>query len=39
MNTDYTTALAAVALLIVVLTAMTAFLLSRPTDLPPSPQR
>ncbi len=39
MNTDYTTALAAVALLTVVLTAMTVFLLSRPTDLPPAPQR
>jgi hypothetical protein len=39
MSTDYTTALAAVALLTVVLTAMTAFVLSRPTDLPPAPQR
>jgi hypothetical protein len=39
MTTDYTTALAIVGLVTVVLTAMTAFVLSRPSDLPPTPQR
>ena len=36
MGTDYTTAIAAVIGLVVVLTGMTAFLLSRPSDLSPT---
>ena len=39
MSTDYTTAIAGVALITVLLTGMTAFVLSRPSDLAPTPQR
>jgi hypothetical protein len=35
MNTDYTTSIAVVAALVVVLTGMVAFVLSRPSDLAP----
>jgi hypothetical protein len=37
METDYTAALAGLFAVVVVLTAMVAFLLSRPSDLPPKP--
>ena len=39
METDYTTAIAAVFGLIVVLTGMTAYMLTRPSDLAPTNQR
>jgi hypothetical protein len=39
MNTDYTAAISAVAGLVVILTAMVAFVLSRPSDLAPSRPR
>ena len=39
MSTDYTAAIAGVALITVLLTGMTAFVLSRPSDLAPTPQR
>jgi hypothetical protein len=38
MGTDYTTAIASVIGLIVLLTGMTAFLLTRPSDLGPNPR-
>ena len=37
MQTDYTTAIAAVIGLVVLLTGMTVFLLTRPSDLPAKP--
>jgi hypothetical protein len=39
MGTDYAAAITAVIGLVVVLSAMTAFVLSRPSDLAPTPQR
>ena len=36
MSTDYTTAIVSVIGLVVLLTAMTAYMLTRPSDLPPS---
>ena len=39
MSTDYSTAIAAVIGLVVVLTAMTVFVLRRPSDLAPTPRR
>ena len=39
MSTDYTAAIAGVIALVVLLSAMTAFVLSRPSDLPPTSQR
>ena len=39
MNTDYSTAIAAVFGLVVVLSGMTAYLLTRPSDLAPSDNR
>ena len=36
MGTDYTTAIAAVIGLVVVLTGMTAYMLTRPSDLTPT---
>jgi hypothetical protein len=39
MSTDYSTAIAAVIGLVVVLTGMTAFMLTRPSDLAPTPRR
>jgi hypothetical protein len=39
MATDYTTAIATVAALVVLLTGMTAFVLSRPRDLAPTSPR
>ena len=39
MSTDYSLAIAAVIALVVLLTGMTAFVLSRPSDLSPTPQR
>jgi hypothetical protein len=39
MNTDYTAAIATVIGLVVLLSGMTAFVLSRPSDLAPTPQR
>ena len=39
MSTDYSTAIAAVIGLVVVLTGMTAFLLTRPSDLAPTNNR
>lgn len=36
MSTDYTTAIASVFGLVVLLTAMTAFMLTRPSDLNPT---
>jgi hypothetical protein len=39
MSTDYTTAITAVVALVVLLTGLTAFVLSRPSDLAPTPQR
>jgi hypothetical protein len=38
MSTDYSIAIASVIGLIVLLTGMTAFLLSRPSDLGPTPR-
>jgi hypothetical protein len=37
MSTDYTAAITGLVVLIVVLTAMVTFLLSRPSDLPKKP--
>jgi hypothetical protein len=39
MSTDYSTAITAVVALVVLLTGMTAFVLTRPSDLAPTPQR
>jgi hypothetical protein len=39
MSTDYSTAIAALIGLVVVLTGMTAFLLTRPSDLAPTNNR
>ena len=39
MSTDYSLAIAAVIALVVLLTGMTTFVLSRPSDLSPTPQR
>jgi hypothetical protein len=39
MSTDYTTAIVSVIGLIVLLTAMTVFMLTRPSDLGPSSSR
>jgi hypothetical protein len=39
MGSDYTAAITAVIGLVVLLSAMTAFVLSRPSDLAPTPQR
>ena len=39
MDTEYSTAITAVVALVVLLTGMTAFVLSRPSDLAPTPQR
>ncbi len=39
MSTDYSTAIAALIGLVVVLTSMTAFLLTRPSDLAPTNNR
>jgi len=39
MGTDYTTAITAVIGLVVVLTGMTAYLLTRPSDLTPTSTR
>jgi hypothetical protein len=39
MSTDYTAAITAVIALVVLLTGMTAFVLSRPSDLAPTSQR
>ena len=39
MSTDYTTAITAVIGLVVVLTSMTAYMLSRPSDLKPTNTR
>jgi hypothetical protein len=39
MSTDYTTAIVVVVGLVVLLSGMTAFLLSRPSDLAPTSQR
>jgi hypothetical protein len=39
MGTDYTIAIAAVVGLVVLLTGMTAFILSRPSDLAPTSSR
>jgi hypothetical protein len=39
MNTDYTPAITAVVALVVLLTGMTVFVLSRPSDLAPSTKR
>jgi len=39
MSTDYTTAIVAVIGLVVVLTGMTAFMLTRPSDLNPTNSR
>ena len=39
MSTDYTTAVAAVIGLVVLLTGMTAFMLTRPSDLNPTNTR
>jgi hypothetical protein len=39
MSTDYTLAITAVISLVVLLSGMTAFMLTRPTDLAPTPER
>ncbi len=39
MSTDYSAAITAVVALVVLLTGMTVFVLRRPSDLPPTPQR
>ncbi len=39
MQADYTAAIAGVTALVIVLTAMTVFVLSRPSDLAPRPPR
>jgi hypothetical protein len=39
METDYSSAIATVIGLVVLLTGMTAFVLSRPSDLAPTPPR
>ena len=39
MSTDYTLAITAVIALVVLLSGMTALMLTRPSDLAPSPQR
>jgi hypothetical protein len=39
MSTDYTTAITAVVALVVLLTGMTVFVLSRPSDLAPTSSR
>jgi hypothetical protein len=39
MGTNYTAAITAVLGLVVLLSAMTAFVLSRPSDLAPTPER
>jgi hypothetical protein len=39
MSSDYTLAITAVIALVVLLSGMTAFMLTRPSDLAPSPQR
>jgi hypothetical protein len=39
MNTDYTLAISSVIGLVVLLTGMTVFVLRRPSDLSPTPQR
>ncbi len=39
MSTDYSAAITAVVALVVLLTGMTVFVLSRPSDLAPTPQR
>jgi hypothetical protein len=39
MSTDYTLAITAVIGLVVLLSGMTAFMLTRPSDLAPTPQR
>jgi hypothetical protein len=39
MSTDYTLAITAVIGLVVLLSGMTAFMLTRPTDLAPTPER
>jgi hypothetical protein len=39
MGTDYTAAITAMFGLVVLFSAMTAFVLSRPSDLAPTPQR
>ncbi|MFM1799595.1 MAG: hypothetical protein RLZZ117_1873 [Cyanobacteriota bacterium] len=39
MSTDYTAAIVAVIGLVLLLSGMTAFVLSRPSDLAPRPQR
>ncbi len=39
MSTDYTAAITAVIGLVLLLTAMTVFVLRRPSDLGPTPQR
>ncbi len=39
MGTDYTTTIGAVVALVVLLTGMTAFVLSRPSDLPSTIER
>ena len=39
MSTDYTVAMTAVIGLVVLLSGMTAFMLTRPSDLAPAPER
>ena len=39
MSTDYTVAMTAVIGLVVLLSGMTAFMLTRPSDLAPTPER
>jgi hypothetical protein len=39
MSTDYTLAITAVIGLVVLLSGMTAFMLTRPSDLAPTPER
>jgi len=39
METDYTPAIVAVVALVVLLTGMTAYIFSRPSDLPPKTNR
>jgi hypothetical protein len=39
MSTDYSTAISAVVALVVLFTGMTGFVLTRPSDLAPTPQR
>jgi len=39
MGSDYSTAISAVVALVVLLTGMTAYVLTRPSDLSPAPKR